>query len=400
MKTRNKRKRYLLAVFLLLSVVPALGQTWQCEILPSERIVEKDEGSGARIIFVTTDLASDNNLYFHDRCWMFDQQLMLFNSDRTGRKEIFGYIASTGALVRFNRPEDPAAFNPVASAKGDRLYVFKENKVCEWKVELVEKPDWKVFVSERKICDLPPGAKPIHSLNENSDRSLISIGYVLNGLYHIDVANIKSGKISHIAALNFQIQHLQFSWERPDLLSFARSYGSDTAPDDPDEPPHARIWLVNVLTKAPVPLFYQVPGELVTHECWWVHDQITFIGGYRPEESHVKVIDIMTGEIRIIGAGAWLEGVTARELSKVNWWHASGSPDGRWVAADNWHGTIAIFDGRTTRKRILTSGHRTYGKGAHPHVGWDLNSTSVEFTSNKLGHPDVCIAELPESWLK
>jgi len=109
---------------------------------------------------------------------------------------------------------------------------------------------------------------------------------------------------------------------------------------------------------------------------------------------------LKTGEIRIIGAGAWLPGIEAKELSKVNWWHASGSPDGRWVAGDNWHGIIALFDAKTTEKRILTSGHRTYGHGAHPHVGWDLFGKSVEFTSNKFGNPDVCIGMIPKNWLR
>lgn len=390
----------LLNLSLIFLFSSLLAQTWECEILPPEHKIEMDKNTGSKIIFVTTDPAADNNLYFHDRSWMFDQQLLLFISNRTGRSEIFGYLTTNGALIRFNRAEDPAAFNPVASVGGDRFFVVKGSAIYEWKVTLNQKPEVRVFVTERKICEFPSEAKPFHSLNENSNSTLISFGYTLGGQYHIDVANLVTGSITHVTTLDFPIQHLQFSWERPDLLSFARSYGSDTAPDDPDEPPHVRIWLLNVHTKTAIPLFYQVPGELVTHECWWVHDQLTFIGGNRKEEAHVKVIDIKTGEIRIVGAGAWVEGVKASELSRENWWHASGSRDGRWVAGDNWHGIIAIFDARTTRKRLLTTGHRTYGKGAHPHVGWDLNSTSVEFTSNKLGSPDVCIGELPKSWLK
>ena len=45
--------------------------------------------------------------------------------------------------------------------------------------------------------------------------------------------------------------------------------------------------------------------------------------------------------------------------------------------------------------RLLTSDHRIYGSGAHPHAGWDLYGESVEFTSNKLGNPDVCIVSIP-----
>ena len=31
-------------------------------------------------------------------------------------------------------------------------------------------------------------------------------------------------------------------------------------------------------------------------------------------------------------------------------------------------------------------------------VGWDLESKSVEFTTNKFGNPDVCIVIIPEKW--
>jgi hypothetical protein len=325
---------------------------------------------------------------------------MLFHSDRSGRIEIYGYISDTGELIRFNRDDDLPASNPVASKKGDGFYIVKGHSIFKWELNLEKFPETRATITETKICDFPQNAEPIHSLNENADGSLISFGYTLNDLYYIAVAEIATGNTTPIASLDFPVQHIQFSWTRPDLLSFARSYGKDTAPLDPDEPPHARIWFVNVNTVTPVPAFYQEPGELVTHESWWVNDQILFIGGHRTEEAHVKVRNVETTDIRIIGAGAWMEGMEARELSRVNWWHASGSQDGRWVAADNWHGIIAIFDAKTTRMRILTTGHRTYGSGAHPHVGWDLFSKSVEFTSNNLGNPDVCIGELPENWLK
>jgi len=104
---------------------------------------------------------------------------------------------------------------------------------------------------------------------------------------------------------------------------------------------------LNINTHVPVPAFYKVPGELVTHECWWINDQMTFIGAHNKdgdrEEGHVKILDIKTGEIRIIGTGAWWDEGTAFQISKVNWWHASGSADGKWIAADNWHGIVALI---------------------------------------------------------
>lgn len=395
-----KHKTISCIVFLIVSVGCLLGQAkdWNAEILPSEQKTEVDSLSGAEITFITTNKANDTNLYFHDRCWLLDGKIMLFHSDRTGRSELFGYIAETGELIRFNQKQDPAAIFPEASGSGDKIFVVRENSIYIWDIVLNTEGNSSVKINEKKLCDYPEGAVPIHGLNENSDGSLLSIGYKLDELYHIAVVNTSTGDSEHIAQMDYPIQHMQFSMDRPDLISFARSYGNDTAPLDSNEKPHVRIWFVNIHTKIPMPAFYQVPGELVTHECWWVNDQITFIGGHRKEEGHVKVLNLLTNEIRVIGPGAWIEGVEASEIAKVNWWHAAGSPDGRWVVADNWHGVIAIFDAQNTRMRILTSGHRIYGSGAHPHAGWDLFGNSVEFTSNKNGNPDVCIGMIPQEW--
>jgi oligogalacturonide lyase len=398
--TESRKYRFVGLLFYLIIFYSSLifARSWDCKILPPESKTEIDKGSGAKIIFITTSKASDTNLYFHDRCWLLDNNLMLFYSNRKERSEIFGYIAKTGELVRLNKEEDPPARSAVASKTGDKFYVVREGSIYQWRVDLNFEPKTRVKISEKKITSFPPGSSQVSGLNENSDGSLISFGYKLNDKPYIAVANVQTGETRVVIHPELSIGHIQFSWTRPNLLSFCGNYGGDTAPLDPDEPAHCRIWFANIDTRTAIPVFYQKPGELVTHECWWINDQITFIGGHKAEEAHVKVLDIKTGEIRIIGAGAWWEGGSAEEISRVNWWHAAGSPDGRWVAADNWHGIIALFNAQTTEMKILTTGHRTYGKGAHPHVGWDLNGESVEFTSNKLGNPDVCIGIIPEEW--
>ena len=393
------RRGLLLCAALMLWVAVLKANTWNADILPPEQRIETDAESGARVIFITTDKSNDTNLYFHDRSWLLENQIMLFMSDRSGRNELYAYVANTGHLARLNRKMDAPAYGAVASRNGDRIYVIRDNTVLEWRVQLSGENTPVLEIAERKICDFPAGSAPFGSLNENSDGTLLSVGYMKDDQPHIAVVNIREQLMETILQPDQRmIQHIQFSRERPDLLSFAVGYGSDTAPLDTSAPAHARIWFLNIHIKMAVPAFYQKPGELVTHECWWVNDQMTFIGGHLPGEAHVKVLDLKTNEIKIIGAGAWWEGASDRALAQVNWWHASGSPDGKWVAADNWHGTISIFNAKTTQKKILTAGHRVYGGGAHPHVGWDLNGKSVVFGSNKNGNPDVCIAFIPENW--
>jgi len=390
---------YVAAFLAVCQTVMAASQSWDCEILPSEQTVEVDPQSGVRITFVTTNPAADTNLYFHTRCFLWSNRLMLFRSDRFGRPETMGCLTDTGELVRLNQAQAPAAGLPVASVEGDRLFVFKNNAIYLWQLAVATSPRTSVRVTETKLTAMPEGAQQRSSIEENCDGSLIAFTYHFQDDHYIGCCDAATGKALPATRLDFKPDHLQFHRNRPDLLAFNRIYDSDVAPLDPNEPLHARVWFMNIHTRVPVPAFHQVPGELATHECWWVNDQMTFVGGHHHEgnreEGNVKVLDLKTGDIRIIGAGAWLEDATAFQLSQVNWWHASGSPDGKWVAADNWHGVVALFNAKTTEKKILTTGHRIYGGGQHLHVGWDLTGERVEFTSNKRGNPDVCLAAVP-----
>jgi hypothetical protein len=165
---------------------------------------------------------------------------------------------------------------------------------------------------------------------------------------------------------------------------------------DPD-----RLWVVDIRDRKPWCPYRQGNDGVVTHESWWVNDQILFCGGIHQkptEDSHLKLIDMRAGTIRIIGEGSWWPNAEAKDIAKRNWWHASGSEDGRWVAGDNWHGDIMLFDSKTARPHSLTTGHRTYGKGEHPEVGWDRKGRQVLFGSHKVGDVTVCITTIPEAW--
>jgi hypothetical protein len=224
---------------------------------------------------------------------------------------------------------------------------------------------------------------------------------------------VRSGKLSEVCRLPQTPGyggHVQWSRTNPNLISVAGGRGptkdfagpvpAATSPED-----YAgrgeRLWVVDIREGVPRNVYLAEEGELVTHESWWVNDQLLFCGGKSPtatEVSHVKLLNIYTGQVRIVGAGAWWPEATPAEAARVNWWHSASSADGRWIAADNWHGGIMLFEGKTTRPHLLTTGHRTYGKGEHPHVGWDRKGEKVVFDSNLLGNPNVCVATIPKAW--
>ncbi len=388
---------------------------WQATVFPSEQTAIQDEISGAKLVFVTRSTANDSQVYFHQRSWLPDESLLFFWSDRNGYNELYGCLEKSGELIRFQNEAEHSISQFTAGRFENALYGIRGKQVLEWRFLIDSPPDSKeqpsrVEVEERCIAMLPPdGSDSVLGINESSDGKGIVVGFHSTGPHTNRVVWIEkqSGEMQEILAVDYPISHIQSSWETPGLISFARTYSdtqSDWALNLAEGEFRARIYLADLSDREPWPIYPQERGELVTHECWWVHDQITFCSGQHKnggaEESHVKVFDPRIDRTYIIGAGAWWEGCQPEQSSKVNYWHASGSPDGRWVAGDNWHGSIALFSGQTARTRIVTQNHRVYGKGAHPHVGWSPSSTKVIFNSNRFGNPDICIVYIPKAWLE
>lgn len=368
--------------------MPPKTRTYPLEVSPPEHRRMKDLVTGVDLLFVTTHPARDLNLYFHERSFLADESLLLFTSDRE-RGGLMGYLFATGELVRFHTPDGEVG-GATACKSRNSVFVLRGKQALELTLKIQRSMDPSVTPSqvlavERVICALPENLSPVTALNENADGSLLSLGVNFReGGVGIITIGVRTGRVREVCRMGSFGGHVQWSHTSPHLLSFAgRS---------------ERLMVVDLRDGRPRAIYHQAPGELVTHEHWWVKDQILFCGGHRDGESHVKIINPFTGEVRIIGAGAWWEGGTPAQYAKVNWWHPAGDENGRWVAADNWHGDIVLFDAKTTRMRLLTTGHRTYGGGDHPHVGWDRRSRRVVFASHKLGNVNVCVATIPEDW--
>jgi hypothetical protein len=399
--------------------VIAAEDSYPLEVFPPEHQRMTDARSGAELLFLTTAPESDANLYFHEYSWLADESVILFTSARA-KGGLMGYMTATGELIRFNTPQG-ALGGATAAARGNAVLATRGRSIVEIKLAIVPssapaaRPS-RVIATERVLCTLPEGS-PSTALNPSCDGKYVSLGVTgfadpKRGPTICKIA-IKSGKLSEVCRLPQTPAyggHVQWSRTNPNLISFAGGRGptkdfagpvpAATAPED-----YAgrgqRLWVVDIREGVPRNVYVAEEGELVTHESWWVDDQLLFCGGKGPalpELSHVKALNIYSGEVRIVGAGAWWPGASASDAAKLNWWHAAGSGDGRWVAADNWHGDIMLFEGKTTRPHLLTTGHRTYGKGDHPHVGWDRKGEKVVFASNLLGNPNVCVATIPRAW--
>jgi len=383
---------WLLAVVVVVVQAGAMAApvSYPLPVLPAEHRLMKDPVTGADLIFVTTNPAPDQDLYFHDRSWLADSSMLLFNSSRPDGG-LMGYLFATGELVRITTPKGGVGG---ATAARDRNSVFgmRGREVLELALKIEPSADpaktpSRVTATERVICSIPQGMSANVGLNENSNGRLLSEGVGLaDGANGIIVIGVKTGKVRPVCRIpkGGYAGHVQFSRTSPNLLSYAG------IPN--------RLMVVDVNEGKPRAIYRQQKSETLSHECWWANETLTYCGGYRDGDSPVKVIDIFTGDIRIIGEGALWAGGTKADVARYNWWHAAGHESGRWVVADNWHGDIVLFDGKTTEMHLLTAGHRTYGRGAHPEPGWDRRGERVVFTSNMFGNPDICVATIPEVW--
>jgi hypothetical protein len=363
---------------------------YNLSVLPREDKTITDSETGATLLFLTSGKFKERSIYFHQRSWLWDSSLIIFHSNRDGAC-IMGYIVATGELVNITTEDGSPIGNPTAAVNRNSVFGTAAGKVVEiaLKIEVSKRGKTRVTAKERVLCEL---AGVDTYLNESCDARYLAAGggAIVDGEPGIKVIRESDGGIETLCEMppgTIYHGHVQWSTTNPNWVSFA---------GEPN-----RLWVVDVRDRKPWCPYQEYPGELVTHESWWVKDQMIFCGGVHPkptEDSHIKSLNVLTGQVKIIGEGAWWPGATSEELAKRNWWHASASPDGIWVAGDNWHGDIMLFEGLTTRPRLLTTGHRTYGKGEHPEVGWDRKGFQVIFGSQKLGYVAPCVATIPTAW--
>ncbi len=394
------------------------GAPYALEVSAPEGRSITDPQTRAELRFLTSDGAQDINLYYHQRSWLSDSKAVLFYSDRPAGG-LMTCLLETGEVVRITGPDRKALTGATAAIHRDTLYaVWNENAVeVEWQTFLSANPETQrsqVRARMRVIAPLAPTLQHACMLNESCDGKYLAystMGFGKNGGPMIHVIDLQTGVQRELVSLppdRGPVHHVQWSRTNPTLLSFSsfmEPYKFRAGPRAPSAGPTdypgrcQRLWVIDIQEGIPRNIYQAIENELVTHAVWWIDDTILFTGATQApvntEWSHVKVLDAVRGDVRIIGAGSWWPGATSEEMSRLNWWHPSGSDDGHWVVADNWHGDLMLFEGRTGRPHLLTQNHRTYGSGEHPHPSWSRNGKQVIFTSYRLGSADVCIAAIP-----
>ena len=158
---------------------PAIAQetTFAIKVLPSEAKQMKDPDTGVSLLFLTTNPANDQNLYYEQRSWLADSSVILFNSSRTNGG-LMGYVTKTGELLRLSPPEG-AYGGPTGANLKNSFYAIRGNKVVEVFLDIEYGPAGvsKAAARERVIASLSEEFMPPNTaLSENSDGTLLALG--------------------------------------------------------------------------------------------------------------------------------------------------------------------------------------------------------------------------------
>ena len=418
--------------------------------LPSEKRTVVDEATGASIVFLTTDPASDSKPYQTHTTWTSDGKWVVFRSDRAGSgPQAFVVNEQTGDIVQLtDGPTDTGSLN--LSRKRNVLYYARGGRRREGPetprqlVELRLDPlladalggaPQDASAYERVVATLPsdlrdaggfaldadesqlywgvsldpappPGPRPspppaggrreIDDRNmdpkqdrEESRRRFAEAGRGRGGIRSIDLA---TGAIRTVIDVPLRMGHVQANpWVPGEIV-----YCHETTGDAPQ-----RIWTVRADGSGNRPLYAELGDEWVTHETFATADEVLFnLMGHLPwlreRPTGVAVVNLRTNHMSVIGqidedmGGGRTGGL----------WHTNGTADGRLAVADSFKGDVYLIDRRTGARTLLTGGHVMKPDHAHPIFSADGRRVLVQSGRLTGGQSlDLAVVAVPQAML-
>ena len=419
---------------------------------PSERKVVQDPVTGVDLIFLTSSPAGDHKIYQTHNQWTSDGKWLIFRSRRAS-EEAMAVNEQTGDMVQVT--EGGYRGTPLVARNSMKLYYMKglSRDPEKSNPQIVEVDLEKLFADSeagtlkdesayQRVCgSIPPSMGPGGDMALDAGEEWIwfrvgkaeaekhlpdgtalepafgprNMGAGPGGIAGI---NLHSGEIRHVVSVPFQVGHIQSNPLVPGQIVFCWETGGK-APQ--------RTWIVNGDGTGLRPLYPEAPFEWVTHETYIGPDEVAFaIMGHRkipnPEEGKdaepagdrrtnpgqepgwgdtgtrekptgLGVVNIHTREMMIEGQIPYGSG----------FWHVTGSPDGRFLAGDNFAREIYLIDRRTHEMMLLSAGHKRTARD-HPHPSFSPEGTRIVIQSAMLSEDgrsmNICVIPVPQEWLK
>lgn len=210
---------------------------------------------------------------------------------------------------------------------------------------------------------------------------------------------LKTGRVSPVVAVPFQVGHIQSNPWMPGEIIFCWETGGKSP---------QRTWTVMADGTGLRPLYSETEHDWVTHEAVIGKDEVAIaILGHRTQDTDdawgrngsrayatgLGIFNLRTRELYIAGQTKTGSGL----------WHVHGSPDGRWAVGDDFARNLWLIDRRTNEMMRLTTGHKVTAAD-HIHPTFHPDGTRIQFQSAMLSEDNrslnICVVGVPKDWLE
>ncbi len=405
---------------------------------PSERRVVPDPVTGAELVFLTSRPDGDRKIYPTHNQWTSDGKWVVFHSGKI-RGEGMAVHEETGEMVQVT--EGAGRSTLCVARKSMKLYYLRAagERRRGGPRELVEVDLGRLLAGEpgaddapaascERVCGTIPAAigaggdmaldggeewvwfrvgrdEAARHLPEGSevkdDFGPRGMGAGPGGIAGMNVA---SGELRHVVSVPFQVGHIQSNPWVPSQIVFCWETGGKSP---------QRTWTVQADGSGLRPLYPEADYEWVTHEAVITPKEAAFAimghrqpgadgpgqdpawgpAGTREKPTGLGVVEIASGTMTLAGQIPYGSG----------FWHVTGSPDGRFLAGDNFAREIHMIHRRTHEMRRVSAGHKRSADD-HPHPSFKPDGTKVVIQSAMLSEDDsamnLCLVPVPQDWLE
>ncbi len=363
----------------------------------SEHRVARDEETGARVHQLTNHPSINHPTYFLHSSFTPDQQALIFTSYRSGQPQLFEVGFPDGEIRQLTDGEPIHAFSAVISPEGDSVYFVRGGSVWVLDRSSLEEQRVAAFSGQLGECSL------------SADGAWFTAACRQKGEWGLAVGR-SDGSESRFLPFPRTVIHPQFCPTEPEWIEFA----ADPAP---------RMHRIRVDGSGLECLYEHGNDEFVVHETFlgasanlvftvwpkalkrmdWQSRKIETITEFNawhiaPNRAGTKVLcDTNHPDLglQLVDVGTGERGTICLSKSSnqgSQWKRSSYALEEDWAAAAQ-----AVERGQALSWMEMPT-DSVYGpQWTHPHPSFSPDETMAVFASDRTGHTQVYVAEIPEA---
>ncbi len=364
-------------------------------IFPSEHSSYLDEASGARVHQMTSHPSINHPSYFLHSSFTPDQRALVFTSYRGGDAQLFEVAFPDGEIRQLTGGEPIHPFSPAIAASGQSVFFVRGGEI--WEID-------RASLSERRVASVDG---QLGECSLSADGAWFTAAGRVRQQWGIVVGET-SGDSAAFIPFPRTVIHPQFSPVDTEWIEFA----ADPAP---------RMFRMRRDGSGLECLYEHDNDEFVVHETFlgstgdlvftvwpralkrmnWQTRRVSTIAEFNawhisPNRAGTKVlcdtnhpdlglqlIDVASGKHRTI--------CLSQSSSQGSQWRRS-----RYALAEDWEAARSAAEKGKALSWMEMATDSVYGpQWTHPHPSFSPDETMVAFASDRSGHTQVYVAEIP-----